>query len=168
MSYALPEFSIGRFSVDVGLTRLATFEVEDGNGGLVDIAGGYDPVADTFVSTGALPKLRGLVGLNWELGAWSASSQYSFMSSFQDLSVSGEPIDRDIPFYATADFQVSYALGEGGNEAKWLPMRAMRVSLGVENAFDREVPFIVFRNNYNSFENDLRGRFVYARLTTDF
>lgn len=41
-------------------------------------------------------------------------------------------------------------------------------TLGVENAFDRDVPFVVYRNDYNSFENDLRGRYIYARLNLDF
>jgi iron complex outermembrane receptor protein len=168
VNYVLPEFSIGTFRVDVGLTRMASFEVEDGSGGLVDIVGGYDPAAGDFFSTGALPKTRGLVGLNWEQGAWSASSQYSFMTSYNDLTVSGEPSDRKIPFYATADFQVSYTLGDDGHAVDWLPARAMRLTLGVENAFDREVPFVVFRNNYNSFENDLRGRYIYARVNLDF
>ncbi len=38
----------------------------------------------------------------------------------------------------------------------------MRLTVGVENAFDRDVPFVVYRNDYNSFENDLRGRYIYA------
>jgi iron complex outermembrane receptor protein len=168
VNYALPEFSVGKFSVDVGLARMASFEVQDGNGGLVNIVGGYDPSAGDFFSTGALPKLRGLMGLNWEQGAWSAASQYHFMTSYRDLSVSGEPIDHKIPYYATVDFQVSYALGEDGRAVDWLPTRAMRLTLGVENAFDREVPFVVYRNNYNSYENDLRGRYIYARVNLDF
>jgi iron complex outermembrane receptor protein len=168
VNYVLPEFSVGTFRVDVGLARMASFEVEDGNGGLVDIAGGYDPAGGTFFSTGALPKTRGLVGLTWENGALSIASQYSFMSSYRDLSINAEPIDRKIPFYATADFQISYALGDDGRAVDWLPTRAARLTLGVENAFDRDVPFVVFRNDYNSFENDLRGRYIYARLNLDF
>ncbi|MBL8269825.1 TonB-dependent receptor [Steroidobacter sp.] len=166
--YALPSFAIGRFNVDVALTRMASFEVENASGQLVDIAGSYDPSAGTFFSTGALPKTRGLLGLSWELGAWSASSQYSFMSGYNDLSTGGTRIDREIPFYATADFQVSYAFGQDGQPTPWLPTRAMKVTLGVENAFDRDVPFLVVRNGYNSFENDIRGRFVYGRVSLDF
>lgn len=168
MNYAFPEFAFGKVSVDVGLTRMASFEVEDSDGRLVDISGGYDPAGGTFFSTGALPKTRGLVGLNWERGALSVSSQYSFMTSYRDLSTSAEPIDRKIPFYATADFQVSYTLGDDGHPVDWLPARAARVTLGVENAFDRDVPFVVYRNDYNSYENDLRGRYIYARLNLDF
>ncbi len=168
VNYALPEFSFGAVSVDLGLARMASFEVEDGNGGLVDISGGYDPAGGTFFSTGALPKTRGLVGLSWESGAWSVASQYSFMTSYRDLSPSAAPIDRKVPFYATTDFQLSYALGEDGQAADWLPTRTMRLTLGVENAFDRDVPFVVFRNDYNSYENDLRGRYVYGRVNLDF
>jgi iron complex outermembrane receptor protein len=168
VSYVLPEFAIGTFKVDVGLARLASFEVEDGSGRLVDIAGSSDPAGGTFFSTVALPKTRGLVGLSWENGPWSAASQYSFMSSYGDLSPSGEPIDRKVPFYATADFQIGYTLGDNGQAVDWLPTRAMRLTLGVENAFDRDVPFVVYRNDYNSYENDLRGRYIYGRVNLDF
>ncbi|MBL8270216.1 TonB-dependent receptor [Steroidobacter sp.] len=168
VNYVLPTLPIGTFTVDVGLARMASFEVEDGSGGLVDISGGTDPAGGPFFSTGALPKTRGLVGIDWTHGALSLSSQYNFMSSYRDLSPSGDPIDRKVPFYATTDFQLSYTLGKDGHEVDWLPARAMKLSLGVENAFDRELPFIIFRNDYNIYENDLRGRYVYARVNVDF
>ncbi|MBL8265828.1 TonB-dependent receptor, partial [Steroidobacter sp.] len=168
-NYALPELAAGQFEVDVALSQLATFKVGGAGGSLVDIAGGYDYSAGMFFSTGALPKTRGAVGLSWARGPWSAASQYNFMSSYSDLSASGERIDRKIPFYATANFQVAYELGgTQGRSQSWLPMNAVRLTLGVQNAFDREVPFLVVVNGYNNYENDIRGRFVYARVAMDF
>ena len=42
------------------------------------------------------------------------------------------------------------------------------MSVGVDNVFDRKVPFLTVINDYNKYENDLRGRYVYARIGVDF
>ncbi len=46
------------------------------------------------------------------------------MTSYRDLSPSAEPIDRKVPFYATADFQIGYTLGDNGHAVDWLPTEA--------------------------------------------
>lgn len=164
LNYALPALAAGRFDVDVGIARLEKYEVFGlVPGELVDLAGGYDPTAGTFFGTPTLPKTRAVLGLSWERGAWSASSQLHYMSRFRETE------DSVIPSYSTTDVQVGYALGgDRGRAVSWLPVKGAQLTLGVENVFDRKVPFLTVINDFNRFENDLRGRFMYARLAVDF
>ncbi|MBL8271386.1 MAG: TonB-dependent receptor [Steroidobacter sp.] len=161
VNYELPELAAGRFIVDLGLSRLTKFEVFGiVPGELVDLAGKYDPTAGS-TRTPALPKTRGSLALSWERGAWSASSQLSYMSGYRETEA------RAIGSYSTTNFQVGYTLGKTSAQA-WLPVEAIQLTLGVQNAFDRDVPFLTVVNDYNKYENDLRGRFVYARVGVDF
>lgn len=163
VNYAFPELAAGSFSIDLAVSQLTKFEVFGVvPGELVDLAGKYDPTAGSS-RTPALPKTRAALGLSWERGAWSASSQLRFMSSYRETD------ERSIPSYATTDLQLGYALGgASGRPTAWLPVRAAQLTLGVANVFDREVPFLTVINGYNQYENDLRGRFVYARIGMDF
>jgi iron complex outermembrane receptor protein len=163
-NYRLPELAAGRFEVDAGIARLEKFEVFGlVPGQLVDLAGGYDPTAGTFFGTPTLPKTRAVLGLSWERGPWSATTQLNYQSSFRETD------DSTIPSYSTTDLQVGYELGgEQGGGAGWLNVRGAQLTLGVENVFDREVPFLTVINDFNRYENDLRGRFIYARVGLDF
>jgi iron complex outermembrane receptor protein len=164
VNYRLQQLAAGRFEVDAGIARLEKFEVfgliPDE---LVDLAGGYDPTAGTFFGTPTLPKTRAALGLSWERGAWSAASQFNYLSGFRETE------DSTIPSYSTTDFQLGYELGgERGRDAGWLPAHGVQLTVGVENAFDRKVPFLTVINDFNRYENDLRGRFIYARVGVDF
>ena len=163
VNYALPELAAGRFEVDLAVSRLAKFEVFGiVPGELVDLAGKYDPTAGSS-RTPALPRTRAALALSWERGPWSASSHVSFMSSYRETD------DSTIGSYSTTDLQLGYALGgASGRPAEWLPVRAAQLSVGVDNVFDRKVPFLTVINDYNKYENDLRGRYVYARIGVDF
>ena len=170
VNYRLPKTAFGDIKLDLSLSRLAKFEIQRlGAPNKIDLAGGYDIAADSFFSAGALPKTRGLFAASWNNGPWGATTQINYMGGYDEMDYDGVATGSHIGSYVTTDLQASYSLGgKRGASPSWLPVDAMRFSLGVENLFDRDVPFVKLINGYNRFENDLRGRFVYARVAVDF
>jgi len=170
MHYELPKLAIGQLQFDLALARLDAFKVQVGDSdALVDIAGGYDRASDVFFSTGSLPKTRGQIGLSWSSNAWNASSRLNYMSGYDEMDSFGVATGDRVPSYFTTDLQVGYELGgKRGAKLAWLPVKGLQLALGARNVFNRDPPFVKIINSYNSSDNDVLGRYIYARIGVDF
>lgn len=134
------------------------------------------PVIEFSDSEYGPSKWAGDVLLSWNRGAWSASVSGNYSSSFRVLHpLSAEPNfyndwvpnnlnpRRHASSYATVDLQVGY---DWQQESGWLKGASLR--LGVQNAFNREFPFVDNQYGFISNRVNVRGRVLYLDLKKEF
>ncbi|MGH8145623.1 MAG: TonB-dependent receptor domain-containing protein [Rhodanobacteraceae bacterium] len=168
--YKLPQVSWlpGSWRAHVEATYLtqANFDTVPGVVEPTHVAGKFDKDFGNFA------RIRGLGGLDWNLGPWNASWNLRYIGPITvgsadlgqnrsaDLNVAGVVDHFGALVYN--DFQVGYDIQ---------PINT-RIDLGVNNAFDRTPPLITMSNvvNGNTDVNtyDTIGRFYWARVTVKF
>jgi iron complex outermembrane receptor protein len=120
-------------------------------------------------------KWKGEVYASWTKGETSARLTGSYLDGYRDFVVDwdpGAPNDpagfRDVPSTMIWDASVTHRFF-AGNES-WFG--DTRVTVGVNNVFDKEPPFVESWGNnstgYSGFLYNSEGRFVYAQLTKKF
>jgi outer membrane receptor protein involved in Fe transport len=121
-------------------------------------------------------KWAGDLFVSWNRGNWMASAGAHYSSAFRVLyPMSGlatvfnnwTPDNpnprRHAASYTTADFQVGY---NWQKSAGWLGGTTVR--LGMQNAFDREFPFVDNQYGFISNRVNVRGRVIYLDLKKEF
>ncbi len=121
-------------------------------------------------------KWAGDLMASWKRGNWFASAGAQYSSGFRVLfPLSAQPNfynnftpsnpnpRRHAGSYTTMDFQVGY---ERQPREGWLGGTTIR--LGVQNAFDREFPFVDNQYGFISNRVNVRGRVIYLDLKKEF
>lgn len=116
---------------------------------------GSNEPPEELAGTYGYPENRANLSLFWSKNAWHAGLNGRWTDGFAD-TVPGSTVASHIEW----DSQISYS-----------GLSATRLTLGVENLFDRTPPFSIGNLHPQGFPvqfYDMRGRFVYARATVSF
>jgi iron complex outermembrane recepter protein len=170
LNYALPT-EYGRFAFIFDGTWLQKFNRRLADGTLIKARGNYD-------LGNSLPAWKFISGLRWGLGGFGAGANMHFVGSFQECgNASGDfsggarcfrtpTYVRRIPAYSSYDLFASYALNTSFGKTTF--------TLGVNNIFDKQPPFIYAAGNSfatsdpSTYADGYIGRFVYGRLAHAF
>lgn len=153
---------IGRFAPSVAATWVEKYEaVQVPNTPPVERVG----IANT---SGTIPKWRGTATLRWSKGALASAVTARYVDGYQDATLSGTPVEGEIPSQTLIDAQLSFEFDEiAGLQSSWL--RGVRLAGGVINAFDEAPHFTIMSSSgYDLSQGDLRQRFVYLNLGKTF
>jgi iron complex outermembrane receptor protein len=195
VGYRLPENSWGRFSFVWDTSYMTKAVVDSDADGFISedpVAGdGGNLVGEYYGTTGSYWRVRSNLATRWEMGDWGASWNVRYFSGLdEDCSslpasqrtlvcsdptrqtnlsvptVGGAPApngvdarpENRIPSVVYNDLAVFF-------NAPW----NARVTLGVNNAFDRDPPFSAstFANSFDP-QYEIPGRFYYMRYTQRF
>ncbi len=154
---------VGRAKITpaVNMNYLLSFKADN-----ADDLGSVDYLGQFSYLFGSVPRFRLSASLTAELKPATFSATLDYTSSYRDerTFVELEPDLPRIPSYVTVDLYGGLDLGGviGGKEGDYM------LGVGVDNAFDRQPPFIVALNGYDSSEADVRGRYVYASIRAKF
>ena len=149
---ALYEFKIAGFAstISADISRLARYEVEPFPGGNVIVYTGK-----TTGGRGTYSQWRGLSSLTMAKDAWSGAYGIQYIGSATDINAAPTAIGAKVQgvFYQTV--QVKYAFS-----------KALDVSLGIDNLFDKKAPFMESYTDANTdtMTYDLLGRRWHARV----
>jgi len=111
------------------------------------------------------PRLRLSLGAAWTDERITVNVNGRYVSSFMDIAPLSNGTVQTLGDFWTWDASVGLALGGLALPGtQWLGKA--RVSLGVVNLFDKQVPFSMNSSGYASSVYDLRGRYVYLSMGT--
>ncbi len=150
------ETAIGEFSPSLSWTRVLSFEQEDFPGaGTIDYLGQYWGSGAALGNYG-FPKWKGSVGLDWSFKSFGASLSYNYTDGYLE----NENDMNKVPAYETFDLRLSYRL----------PWWETTIAVGVNNLFDEDPPLVLtsFESNIDRAVSDIRGRMVFAELSSKF
>jgi iron complex outermembrane recepter protein len=100
---------------------------------------------------------------------WRANANVGYSDDHHSANVFLRYIDGytddqnavEIPSYTTLDLQYTYSLGDP-DEAP------TRFSIGVINAFNKQVPIVATNGGFDSKVHDPRQRMIYGRISKRF
>ena len=121
-----------------------------------DLAGTFEDAAAD--GSGALPKWKTHLSFYLQRNNWEAAYSINYIGSLGE-ELAGLNTRREISSWLTHDIQLTYLFTD-----------STHVTAGVDNALDRDPPFVAsaFNDNFDSRNYDGIGRFWYTRLTHDF
>ena len=116
---------------------------------------------------GSIPDWRGVLTLHWSRTGWAASVTTRYVPAYEDRTIFGEDVGRDIGAQALVDVQASLDVSRAWGTDAWAS--GLKLTVGVLNVFD-EVPRFaeVAASGYDPSQGDLRQRFGYVRLGYEF
>jgi outer membrane receptor protein involved in Fe transport len=181
-NYKLPAFSFGQFSVGLQATYLKKYTIQtapgtpanevDQGAGMMGWNGSNLGAVCPFAA-GAMcffPRVRGQLNIDWQLGPWSAGWTMRGTSPFRmdGYGANGyvsTNVVENVGRYGTYiynDVNLSYAIK---------PINTT-VQVGINNAFDKQPPFIgagrTLNSNTDPEDFDTIGRYYWARMTVNF
>ena len=143
------------------LSATQTYRYETG---LVPHAPPFDRASKADLA-GWAPRWKGTVGLGWSRAALTAQLTGRYIGSYQDYDST-----REIGNFWYVDANVQYDLGGMlASRQPWL--RGARLEIGAVNLLDREPQYSNFNLSlvgYDPTQADMRGRFVYVQLGTQW
>ena len=194
LNYRLPEFSFGRFNLQLNATYLEKYDVSTAPGSEANTVYHYAGHFLTFGSAQAAacatgvgsggvclyPRWRAQTAVNWQLGNFDASWRMRYIGRFrmgspspsQDVFPAGTCYYGDYctihglfyDFGATTYNDIQF----GYNLEAW----NTRFDVGVNNVADKQPPFLYANNTNNANTDpanfDLMGRYYFARITVKF
>lgn len=152
VSYASPDWSIGRFTVRSTTSHLLEFtEIVPTGTGLARIK---REGTERGSPDQAYPEWKSTLSVDWERAAWGATGTVRYLSSVDETGAANK-LDSTTYFDA---------------QLRWTPTTladAWTFALGVNNVFDEDPPgcFSCGLNNYDPNVYDAPGRFGYLRLS---
>ncbi len=154
----VPTSTMGRFTVGLNGTYITRYDGQNLDGSYVG------QVANANVFTGSvLPRWKHIANVTWDYGPWLASVTQNFQAAYEDLPSNITGQTRRVGVYETFDVQGSY-----------LGFKNTSLTLGVKNVFDKDPPYsnvggaVYFQSGYDASYADVRGRFVYGKVTYAF
>lgn len=146
----------GNFNLGFNSTYVYKYEYQNEAGGeFFNNVGSYQGNA---VVLGGTPIFRWqtAANVNWSYGAWGAGIVGHYKSGYTDQDPSNH-----VASYTTFDVN-----------GTWAPTKALTLTLGVRNVFDRDAPFsnqaATFQVGYDPRFSDPTGRAYYARGSYSF
>ena len=154
MSYGM-DTGIGEMLFGLNATHMLQYEIPVG-GVTTDVVGLFNH--DNFARS--LPETKAVISAVLQSGKHSASAYGRWVSSYEttrpvSASAAAQGFTQDIDSFFTVDLQYSYAFDFTGEDD-------LKVTLGVKNAFDEEVPQVYDAANwsYDPKHHDPRGRMI--------
>ncbi len=149
---ALYEFDVAGFdaSVSADVSYLQRYDVRPYKGAdVIEYAGKITG------GRGSYAKWRGLVAFNASRAQWSGTWSTQYIGRAEDINATRGDIGDHAPSVFYHNLQLKYAVS-----------KALDVSLGLDNVFDRKPPFIQSYTDANTdtMTYDLLGRRWYARI----
>ena len=149
---ALYEFKIAGFSstISADVSRLKRYDVEPFPGGNVIIYTGK-----TTGGRGTYSQWRALSALTMAKGPWSGAYGVQYIGPADDINAAPTAIGARAPSVIYQTVQVKYAFS-----------KALDMSVGIDNLFDRSAPFVQSYTDANTdtMTYDLLGRRWHARI----
>jgi iron complex outermembrane recepter protein len=111
-------------------------------------------------------KWRGRGNILWMSGPWSANLFVNYVGTYKNNQTFSGSVD-EVSDWTTFDAGATYQFGK---DVFWSGMKDVRLSLNVQNLFDRDPP-VVIQSNYSGFDPhnaNVFGRIVTLQLTKDF
>lgn len=111
-------------------------------------------------------KWRGRGSINWTDGAWGAGLFMNYVGSYTNTTPLNNTVPTKVSSWETFDAGLSYSFGANS----WSGLQGTRISLNVQNLFDRDPP-LVLTNGYTSFDPqqaNILGRIVTVQLNKSF
>ncbi len=126
------------------------------------------PITDTLDQILAPLHFRSFGTISWRKGNWTVTPSWAYIESYRDsLNV---PVDNSL----TTNLQLVYNFPVSTGRERWRnAVQGTQWSLGVNNLFDNEPPYVFnpggqnFRSFYSTFD-DPRGRYVYFKVKKSF
>ena len=147
------ETNIGSLLLGLNATHMLQYEIPVG-GVTTDVVGLFNH--DNFARS--LPETKAVLSANLVSGSHSAAAYGRWVSSYETTNVptaiaAGMGFDQNIDSHFTVDLQYSYSFDFNSQDD-------LRLTLGVKNAFDEEVPQVYDGANwsYDPKHHDPRGR----------
>ena len=147
------ETNIGSLLLGLNATHMLQYEIPVG-GVTTDVVGLFNH--DNFARS--LPETKAVLSANLVSGSHSAAAYGRWVSSYETTNVptaiaAGMGFDQNIDSHFTVDLQYSYSFDFNSEDD-------LRLTLGVKNAFDEEVPQVYDGSNwsYDPKHHDPRGR----------
>ncbi|MDQ6861373.1 MAG: TonB-dependent receptor [Verrucomicrobiota bacterium] len=185
-SYQIPTQNWGTVTLSTGYNYFFTWKAEPYPG-----AGSTNFLGDRNVSVplapGAIPYHKGYLRGEWDWRGFDFVSQLNYISSFNDDSsavaaasiVGGTDtfpqydIYRRVSDYITLDLQLSYELRKPEATSGSFLQRLFtgtKLTVGVNNAFDRNPPTVLsaLNDNYDTALYSIRNRYYYIAVTKKF
>jgi len=152
---------IGRFTPSVALANVFKWR-----SALAPNAPPTDYVSQgTVIGTGWAPRWKGTVALAWQRGPLAVNLAGRYTGRYRDYQDT-LPNSNELGNFWVFDFNARYEAGQAlAATNPWLA-RAY-VALGAVDLLNKTPPFS-YNPPYDSFEYDIRGRFVYANLGLRF
>lgn len=127
------------------------------------------PIADTLDQIQFPLHFRGSGSITWRRGNWVMTPSWNYIESYRDAG------NLRVANSLTTNLQLSHSFPAGyGRNAGWRNyLQGTQWTLGVNNVFDREPPYVFnpggqnFRSYYSTFD-DPRGRYLYFRVKKAF
>jgi outer membrane receptor protein involved in Fe transport len=170
--YRIPQVSWlpGQFNVTAQATYMSQYD-NDPTPGLpgdqvIHVAGKYNK------QYGMFPRIRGLVGVNWQDGPWQASYQLRYLGKYSVGSASpGQSFSCD----ASETLQVCrFGAWTQSNVSLGYTIQPINTTIliGVDNVFDKQPP-VMYQNNTINANTDVNtfdtiGRFYWANVDVKF
>ncbi|HKP04363.1 MAG TPA: TonB-dependent receptor [Chthoniobacterales bacterium] len=192
--YEIPTERWGKFTFSGGWNHFFTWKAQPGTGPYRSFLGNYDNQTLPFVP-GAIPWNKGFLRGEWEWRHLDLVATGNYVGDFRDdpaFDNFNYPRDgrRNVPSYLTLDLQLSYEFVKPPpepapyvKESKSVTPTAAdtssiwqrllwgtRLTVGVNNAFDRNPPTVLaaFNDNYDTSLYSIRNRYYYVALTKKF
>lgn len=159
LTYHFPRDRWGQFSLSGNATYLKDYLARtDAAAPEIDFTGTFRDEASEGL--GGIPEWKWQMGLRWHKNRWRASADLHHVSAMEEL-LPGTDLTRTIDSWTVMDMQLSYTFNV---------LEGLRVSLGVDNAFDEEAPLAAsaFNDNIDGRSHELKGRYWYTRLSQRF
>jgi iron complex outermembrane recepter protein len=157
-----PQTPIGAVGLTLNLNYLGFFDRTLADGRVINAKGTYDLSL-------VLPEWKGNITLTYANAGWNGTLAVRWLDSFRECEdnacqqtdpTAPAPRTRTVEAYGAADLNVGYTLDHPGGSAT-------NFSLGVNNLFDADPPFIVngFTASSDETAYDYMGRYFYLRLS---
>ncbi|MBS0412461.1 MAG: TonB-dependent receptor, partial [Proteobacteria bacterium] len=118
-----------------------------------------------YANEGINPRWKGVLNLDYKKSAWTVHWDTRYIEHMISLERGGS-VGNAVPDIWYNDLSVSY------NFAKLGPANNARVTLGIDNLFDQDPPFVkndsICKCNSLAGAYDFVGRFFYGRISTSF
>ncbi len=159
LNYNIPRTRFGRYSLSLNAANIHEYKERlSPDSPRRNLAGEFtDAAAD---GNGALPEWKYNLGMYWKRKQWQANYSMHYIGSLQE-DIPESTNTRSIGRWLTHNAQLNYL---------FLVANGLRLTVGVDNIFDKQPPFAAsaFNDNIDSRTHDLTGRFWYARLAQRF
>src|ERR1051326_3005372 len=192
-SYEIPTEQWGRFTFTGGWNHFFTWKGQAGPGNPTkSFVGNYDNQTLPFVP-GAIPWNKGFLRGEWEWKHFDFVATANYIGDFRDdpsfdSIVRQHP--RNVPSYITLDLQLSYEWKKPAFEPiEWKEAKntspgtdpsggsiwqrllwGTKVTVGINNAFDRNPPTVLaaLNDNYDTSLYAIRNRYCYIAISKKF
>jgi iron complex outermembrane recepter protein len=186
--YQIPSERFGKFTISGGYNHFFIWKAETAAGlGSVSFLGSYN--ASLPLAPGAIPWNKGFVRGEWAWNGIDFVATCNYVGDYNDDPgyISGNTViggtdenpdyllHRRLPSYVTLDMQLSYEWKQNAAAAptgtRWRQMlQGTKVTVGVNNAFDRNPPTLLgaFSDNYDTSLYSIRNRYYYIGFNKRF